>query len=1131
MKSLLWFCGFLLIAGCHRLNNSVQDLAVECALPSSATGRYIKILNDSGLSFYGEGAKRLQARFVSEQGLIKTLAVTNGGCIEVPQELGSITVVEAQSKQSLTIALDPSYFSSSSVIKKNLQTLSDFSLSLNCPPEGHYADEWLQSPESLAFAGDVHGLEYRLDLYTTNNQFLRTMFDKRLGSGSLNSQAKVPVADLPEGAYSIRLYGRHVANGIDAMPALLNSEKSCPLYILHGDVKLSGAINAHPIVVAKGKTLDWKPARFGEQLLVCREERNSCVPKACKDSGVFQRVDEVIASENGVYDYHVYASDKLGRKSPPSCQTIIVTDSRPDLSLEWKAQDLKVPGSVLRVPYAVIEASIGASHDLVDKDILNKNLQCKVSFEILGRDQLAGNSVICTKGQCKGKGMGEFVPCDPELGFSIVQAWEQPLVSNSRLRLIVRSSDSAGHEAEAEISFWINKSTWETKKLDFQENGENWSVQGHSVTQSGIPLVNFSNDTGSSRTARYVNDAWEVWSEFNDASYFKFHKAPDGALSAYTVYRSPDQQVRSEYLQFDESGRIEKRTDLKNGYEYHCGFFNIDKKGRLWCSGHNEFAYFADGSWHKLSKFSEVLQPGDDPGSTEYPWLVDQNSRLWRMGRKVFFIHEDASGWRRLDLSHDLKNLEFGDVVEDSKGQIWVTSYDPSNFLTQKLYRLENNHLQEFKSPEPLAGYFYYPTFETKIMSLKQIQIGFQVFNFETETWTVLENGIVLPEELGMADNKVTEMGRGILSLPNHGFFEVQKELVYWPTKNLGFNCSCVPSDHESGQDFFFLVKDQNGLDQLTRLKTHKSSLFDGSMWSFYGSYAVDSWLDGQGHANFAMANNSILQMTPEGVRKLPVRLPATAFRVTPLSGGRYCVWGSNTISVVDPNSNVQKIYEGPQYDSPTYCREDSRGRFWFATSKSVGFADDQRIFHPKFESTSQATGLMTTLVMLDQGQTLWISYEKLIRIVAIETDEVKDIWFDQLFSGAQIAEVYQPGQISENEFSIHSIDVNGIHKNYIYDLKTGLLTEDTSLSQLDLNYAAIGTRFRGDKAWAYAYGSDKKFALLTRTNKVWSKVSDDVSRPWVDVRGPAIQWVPDLVGRIWFMSSYPNYEFYRYDP
>lgn len=52
----------------------------------------------------------------------------------------------------------------------------------------------------------------------------------------------------------------------------------------------------------------------------------------CKDLAHFKEQSRVVAESPGVFDYFVYAENKAGERSTPSCQTVIVSDKAPTVT-------------------------------------------------------------------------------------------------------------------------------------------------------------------------------------------------------------------------------------------------------------------------------------------------------------------------------------------------------------------------------------------------------------------------------------------------------------------------------------------------------------------------------------------------------------------------------------------------------------------------------------------------------------------------------------------------------------------------------------------------------------------------------------------------------------------------------
>jgi len=238
---------------CGNLNNQADAIALECGLPKHLIqdSRYLQLLGPAVERLLGTDSKALQAAYFDASGTSQTLGISPNGCITLPEPGGMIKALDVRNGQSLTLKLQPLSPTSVKFSREPLKPRADLKPTLACPREGLFASKTLDQPLQLSFSGDVAGLALRLALIDSDNTLVKTLYVKELAQDSLNLAKTLDVSDVAEGAYQIKLYGLHSAEGIDAPMQLLASDSTCTLHILRGEIKVGGlSRNPSPMIFA-----------------------------------------------------------------------------------------------------------------------------------------------------------------------------------------------------------------------------------------------------------------------------------------------------------------------------------------------------------------------------------------------------------------------------------------------------------------------------------------------------------------------------------------------------------------------------------------------------------------------------------------------------------------------------------------------------------------------------------------------------------------------------------------------------------------------------------------------------------------------------------------------------------------
>ena len=1118
---------------CTKLSNSFDSFAYECSIKIDSRGLFIKVLNPEEGSFDISTIKGLQISFFSQtRNQFESLPITDTGCIKIPNENGFLTVRDINSKASLTEKTSIHDSESSSLTRKKLIKLAKNSLALVCPSQGIYADESLRTPESIDFEGDLGGLEYYFDIYTTDNRFIRRIKAKKFGDIDIIKNQLISTIDLPEGSYDLRFFARHITSGLDSPPQFVNQDASCPLFVIHGDAKILGS-NSTLNQVAKGSFLNWKAEKLHDILLYCKEPHNSCQPKNCQDSVNFTATREILANEVGVYDYYIKAEDPLKRQGKTVCSTVMVSEKAPDISVEWTSDELKGNQAVLRKPYAILEAQVTVSHPTLRKDELLKNLECKVSFEINQENDFNSQSIFCNEGRCKGQSLAQFTACDEKVKFSLIDAWDEPIATNAKLRLSVRANDGAGHFSLGSTTLWISKSTWTKDVLDFPNSDQPMDVMTLDLTKGGIPIASFRKNSDNIRKtlARFRDDQWQEYQEFSNVIDFHTFKKQTGELVALAAYQDSEGKILNQYLEFDDDGNPSLKIDTSKDAPPSCGEIQVDTRNRLWCYNELSFHYLEDDLWHKIPALEPDITKNIQNFRRQYffdshgkPWLNDNTA--------IIVFDEESMSWKRTDFSAQLGNHTISSITEDFRGRIWLATSNKNTEINSSLFLFENGHIKEYPSPFPLNGENFLFTAGWKV-GMRHINLGTDSFDFASDTWS--ENRPIFTKRLASATNFIGYDGSSQIIWKGHGYQDMTQPTTFWPIKALGFQSSTPPVGKNRSGDLYFRAEDSSGMTRIIRLKTQRALKFDDGMLFNSGEYSFNAWADPQGFASFAMERGNSLTFTDSKVETALLSADSFPLGVSPLSENRYCLWSSRGLSLIEKNRvRHRQVYENSMtfsFHQAEGCQEDFLGNIWFFSDElGLVYTDNTLKIHSLLLGNLPEGEKVHWFSLFDQGRKVVVGSDRGFKIVDIESGSIQDFLQQDLFAHANSSVAPEWGRLNDKELAMKIRSIDNHDSYYIFDIEKQTSIEDISLNRLAQSCDLNRMHFVGGKTWAYCYGEDSQWALLIREQGLWRKISQQELKPWNDVAGPPIAWTPDAFGHVWFMSSGPQYLFYRYD-
>jgi hypothetical protein len=1134
------FLNYLLViqalTACNAWRNNAEQVSVECGIPRNTIGkqRYVKILESDGSSFVSSEIRSLKTYFQrdsSDTGF--PLPITDHGCLILPDEKGIVHVLDSKNSESVSFrSVDGLSASSLSYLK--LQPKQEILSNLACPEEGIFAGNFLEQPLMMTFAGDATGLDVRLDLFSATNSYISTIFRKPLGEKELNLPSKIPFDHVSEGKYILKAYGHHVSEGLPGKPRLLNPDKTCSLIVLRGEVKVESIdVAQSPVVYPHASQLPWSPGGPYESLYFCSEprlNRNSSMTRSesceaslqCRDRASFKKVPFVKADKAGVFDYFVYSENKLGQRSPTICKTVIVSDQAPNVSIAWRHDDLQKDGAILRKPYAILQADIEANHSLLAHDEIAMNLSCKVEFEIKGRHTFLDQNVICTEGRCKGKSLSNFVPCDKSVSFTMVDSLDQSMLLFSRLILKVRADDGAGHISEAEKSLWINQSTWQRESLEFKVGNTAMRLDSYLIDSAGNILATFGypGSVISEFVAVYRDNSWSL---LNDGircqtCNFKISKTRDKTILVARVGPARNDVYRYQNLTLETITAPDNQIPLTKCLNFLGGL-----KQDAYCTDQlNNNYYFSDGVWRKLPPAFETT--GDASPLAE--WRVLSDGRLIGTAEAVVYI-SDNQNWKKIHPKAPGSDARFH-IYEDFKGRVWLYAFSNSSSFIPTLNLLVNNELVPYPSTIPFDSTQPRPrTQSTSLGGLSSLVVGFQRFDFNTDTWSTLNYPLSSSEGLAL----LSESNKNFIATANKGFFEVSGELLYWPLKALGFPCTIQCDSIERDEKWLYFEDTSKEAHTLVRLKAIPISSFNSQMLGIRDSYSPGQWMNTAGELTFAFADG--LELTLLKDRVLFGRLPLSDQTVSTvqLPSGKYCIQTWSGLYLHDRSSQAFSSIWNEGMGRANYCTQDAAGNLWWMnTVDHILYRYDGRTPEP-MANFGKSIGEELVSIFSLPG-TLQIVVATSHRIVMLNADGIQaqsysllDIADDQ-----EALKILKAAKISDVELFIEIAQSSKERLYFTLNTTSGEIKADKVAKQMIGKHLLQQIKSAG--ATGYLLTKNPDATVLQRKAGKWEVLATfDDMRPFLIRKvQPPYQLMPDPYGRIWLHTTAPN-NLLRLDP
>ncbi|WP_141732832.1 hypothetical protein [Oligoflexus tunisiensis] len=1132
----------LFILACEALKNRTDHIAIECGIPQDSVGQnsYIKLLRSSDTGYVNSDLPSIKVRFLQDKGEDQPIAMTPRACLQKPSEAGLLQVVDTRNGESLTKRIEPTT-NSRNLLALNLSPKPEFQAFLACPDEGIFASETLKQP-LFVNTSEVAGLDIRLDLFTHENNLIKTLFRKPMGQTDLGFPDSIDIRDVSEGSYLLKIYGHHISDGIDSRPLLLSSEKICKFHILRGEVYVSGLdASTKQLVFPPRARLPWGIQNSFEKLFACRESRSksnlamslnreTCQPQnACSDPANFKEVSQISTeSSTGIFDYFVYVENKAGKRSSLSCQTVIVSDTPPTLAVTWAHDDLKKPGSILRQPYAILRADIETSHNLLSNPEIEINLQCKVDFEIKGENTYSENKVLCTEGRCEGKSLADFVPCDKHVAFTLVDVLNQPMVLSSRLRLTVRSTDGAGHTAEGQASVWINQSTWVKDIFDFTIDDTPLSLIKFRADPSGDLLGTFSG-SASNELATFVSGRW-IGLKPDERNAFKYHIATalDGSLRIARLLRYDD-KFKVDIYGYKYVQLVPIATTSDDNLIPTCSDFHMGPNETAYCMGINinQIFQLIGNKWVQLP----LATAAEDPAISSYPvWKVLSNGNVAATTAKDLFTW-DGRSWTRTALGLDIGPHSSPDIIEDFKGRLWI--YVLPREKDHGLFKVELSKLVHYPSPAPLPKFNIGQLDANEFIKPTHFVADMHIFSFSTDQWETMAYPLKFLADMSSRNSIMNNLNQTFVLLEDKGFIEKTNELLYWPVKSFGMSTKLLWNSAVRVGDSLYFIEESLSKHRLSRIRPTFISSFDSSMTGSSEGHINGAWSNAEGKTVLNFSDGTQLKIHEDHIEKL--RAPAIfqeALQVTALASDRFCVSSMSGLWLYNAKSGQSLNFATDLGTGRLWhCTEDALGHLWWFdfVDNTVNIFNGQGAYALDFQF-SEGEKILSLNSIANKSKLLIATNQRII-IFDLNEKVSKVISLQEIASTLPAVSIKFVVKLNDSEILLETLNNTNQRLFFSVNLETTVSTPETEFKKINGEFGISRSAQWQDKS--YILTSGPRAVIIQRANGKWKKLGNLNDFKHISPQKEIKPWwfTVDNFDRIWFVTNGSPYKLGRLDP
>ncbi|WP_218110127.1 hypothetical protein [Oligoflexus tunisiensis] len=665
----------ILCLSCQRFQDKFTAVASLCGVdPSSlrADEIFIKFESPQGTELSAATLLTTRSRFLSRSRQAESLAISSRGCVRLPAESGVLQAFSSAEGWSLSQNLDAT--NGQNFLRLTLQPSPRVSAELQCPAPGFYAHETLPFPLRWTSDGALHAARFEMVAMDEAQQKSFVLFEKPYGQHLTALPQDLRTDALPEGQYLLRLNFHISTEGWDVPGPVPTRTETCPLTILHRRPEVGGlagySLQQRVAVFAKDAILPWKTQSPESDLFVCREKRGQdmddenvaanagvCEPQVhCQDLKNFQKAAPIVATETGVFDYYVYAENRAGTRSSLSCQTLVITEHKPELQLVWSEANWNKPAAQMQTPRADVQLRIMSQHPQLEDASLPTGFQCRADFVREDQSILSGRSILCTSGRCRHRTLENFVPCDADLQLAITDLWPRMKPEGGRLRIFVQADDRAGHVIEQVATVGIQPQRW---KPVLRSPGTDLNEYTQHLLQDKQRRIFQSKHNGLS-----------LWNETEQR--WDLQASPSEVTNGYLerVWLSQEGQVyvawslsQAEHIFRWQEGNWEKLPSLENNGP--CLNPQGFHRGGFWCRSETDLALYEKDSWTRIPY--PVESSCGELNQTQV-LVRDQGETLWLACRsELYQRREGQNTWTPVSGTLPLVNIGV-----DAQERLWI---------------------------------------------------------------------------------------------------------------------------------------------------------------------------------------------------------------------------------------------------------------------------------------------------------------------------------------------------------------------------------------------------------------------------------------------------------------------------
>jgi hypothetical protein len=845
---------------------------------------FLQILDEGGQALGSETSVKIQALYKEDEGSRYELLLSSKACVRLPKKNGTLLVTLPANRKALVHRHEQS---GGQLLRKKLVSAPSFQTAFPCGEGGLFANENLAHNWNFESSDNLQSMKLEILARDAQRQTSYPLFVKDFGETAVNLQPTLDTSELNEGIYQLEVNAYDLLDSFGEVSRPLIKNANCSLTILRRPPLVGGSFLQNELPVFEpGKALPWLIEQPNSQLYVCFEERSglaspsllaptSCEAQSkCNKLESFKPVNAISSDTVGLFDVFAFARDRAGNDSPVRCQTVAFSSAPPALSLKWERESWNQDGAFMRELDAFIraKASIG-THEVLAEETLKQTLECKVEFILQGKDTLSGKDVICTQGRCRGKSLSKFIPCDPEIEFTLQEAWQQPAIQQSMLRLVVRAQDGAGHVSEVARSIWINNRSWDVQKLEYRQDGKPADARQLIQDASGQFLTVFGDGNTGGSVRKWDGGAWvDVTPEL------------PGRYQNAWLFITPEQELYASFSRWtseDVTFRVLARWDGKGFHPIampdalaeSCSPLTIAKSG-FYCRT-NDYLYHFDGkNWgEKIPLPNMQFEIPDCYGIT-----LNTGGRVWQVCGDEFYIWSSGPRWQPLPKIEQRRGLSVSSAFSDSVGRVWVfMGFAQAQDIVFGYFN-EHDSFQLVSLPKEKSGYLN-PCMPTLAHDGRVVCERY-VLNTTTLDWQLLPEFAQLDyktfaslspgQEGSVSFTPILGPGSPIQmwAAPADGFYiSSSAGLEHWPSTmtQAYLNIRSTIYRDKDGSLWLNASAGRNGVSMIHRIKAQPVVTYDQNILGLSHGILPVPWEDAAGNVKMAFYDHGIFAFK-EGV-------------------------------------------------------------------------------------------------------------------------------------------------------------------------------------------------------------------------------------------------------------------------